>query len=172
MVASSIFWIRSERQAGRRVLGYTVWEIERLPNHWPAILNRLDGVIVPCQWNVEVFRRSGVVVPIHVVPHLPQFETRPGGPTPDVARLQARNRTLAASAGRFVFYTVGYWSNRKAPYLAIEAYLRAFRARDPVLMVVKTNHEDVTRLTRRWQNRFRRSHPPPTKAVAALVGGG
>ena len=51
-------WIERERPGGRRILGYTVWELDDLPGHWPAILNRLDGVIVPCSFNVEVFRRS------------------------------------------------------------------------------------------------------------------
>jgi hypothetical protein len=35
------YWIDSEKRKGCRVFGYTVWELERLPNHWPEILNRL-----------------------------------------------------------------------------------------------------------------------------------
>ena len=38
----------------------------------------------------------------------------------------------------FVFYTIGRWDERKAVFLAIEAYLRAFTADDPVVLVVKT----------------------------------
>src|SRR5690606_30421380 len=40
-------WLARERAPGRRILGYTVWELERLPPHWPAILNQLDGVLLP-----------------------------------------------------------------------------------------------------------------------------
>ena len=160
--------MEQERQQGRRIFGYTVWELERLPAHWPGILNRLDGVLVPCRWNEEVFRRSGVTVPIHVVPHLSQFEELPAPSAADRARLLARLGGLQPQ-GRFVFYTVGYWSHRKAPYLAAQAYWRAFDASDPVLMIVKTSARDITRWHRHWRNGFRLRHPAPHKAVAELA---
>jgi len=145
--------IARERPKGRRVLGYTVWELERLPDHWPAILNQLDGVIVPCKWNVEVFRNSGVTVPIHVVAHISQFERYEMVTESDQKTLRSHLGKYAEH-DRFVFYSIGYWSNRKAPYLAIEAFLQAFDANDPVLMVVKTNAKDVTRWHRHWRNGF------------------
>lgn len=162
-------WIEVERKPGRRVLGYTVWELERLPDHWPAILNRLDGVIVPCHWNVEVFRNSGVHVPIHVVPHLSQFEYLDPVTDADRAAIRWRLGAESAAPGRFTFNTVGFWSNRKAPYLALEAYLRAFSAADPVQLVIKTSTNDITRSHRHWRNGFRRRHPSPRVAVEQLL---
>ena len=41
-----------------------------------------------------------------------------------------------------VYYTIAEWNERKAPFLAIEAYLRAFTGRDRVLLLVKTSHFD------------------------------
>jgi len=161
-------WIERERRPGRRILGYTVWELERLPDHWPAILNRLDGVIVPCRWNEQVFRNSGVTVPIHVVPHLSQFEAMPAASAEDHAALQERLGPVLASKP-FVYYTVGFWSHRKAPYLALEAYWRAFDAGDPVLMVVKTCAKDITRWHRRWYNAFRLRHPSPLQTVEMMA---
>ncbi|WP_282344553.1 MULTISPECIES: hypothetical protein [Pseudomonas] len=159
--------IEQERQAGRRILGYTVWELENLPTHWPEILNQLDAVLVPCQWNVEVFRRAGVNVPIHVVPHLPQFEGL--AEAAPAARAALRARLPRDDRKRFVFYTVGYWSNRKAPYLALEAYWKAFDASDPVLMIVKTSRNDITQWHRHWRNGFRLRHPSPARSVARLA---
>ncbi|WP_313514281.1 glycosyltransferase [Pseudomonas sp.] len=161
--------IEQERREGRRILGYTVWELEMLPAHWPAILNRLDAVLVPCHWNVEVFRRSGVRVPIHVVPHLSQFEGIAEAGDAAHASLQARLPRTDGARRRLVFYTVGYWSNRKAPYLALEAYWKAFDANDPVLMIVKTSRNDITRWHRHWRNGFRRRHPSPIDSVARLA---
>lgn len=161
-------WIERERREGRRIFGYTVWELEKLPDHWPQILNQLDGVIVPCSWNLEVFRRSGVTVPIHVVAHLSQFEDMPAPSTHDLTALLNRLGGEAALRDRFVFYTVGFWSNRKAPYLAVEAYLRAFDASDPVLMIVKTSAKDITKWHRHWRNAFRLRHPSPVKSIAGL----
>ncbi|RZI98035.1 MAG: glycosyltransferase family 1 protein, partial [Haliea sp.] len=161
--------IDQEAAAGRRIFGYTVWELDVLPAHWPAILNRLDGVLVPCQWNVEVFRRSGVTVPISVVPHLSQFADMPE--TTDAARsaLRARLPRARPGASPYVFYTIGFWSNRKAPYLALEAYLQAFTADDAVLMVIKTSARDITRWHRHWRHLFRLRHPSPAREVARLL---
>lgn len=161
--------IEDARAAGRRVFGYTVWELETLPRHWPAILNRLDGVIVPCRWNVEVFRNSGVSVPIHVVPHLSQFASPDHGlgAAQDPARLEAGEEAFAP--GRFMFYTIGFWSNRKAPELVARAFVRAFGANEPVSLVIKTSRNDITRRHRHWRNLFHRRHPSPKETVRRLV---
>ncbi|MDQ2079896.1 glycosyltransferase [Xanthobacteraceae bacterium Astr-EGSB] len=165
-------WIARERAPGRRIFGYTVWELERLPSHWPDILNQLDGVMVPCRWNEKVFRNSGVKVPIHVVPHLSQFEGLPPCSEADRRTVSDRIgrvlRTGPDGTGRFVFYTIGFWSNRKAPYLALEAYWRAFDADDPVVMVVKTSDKDITRWIRHWRSCFRRRHPSPIRSARLL----
>ncbi|MBF0182626.1 MAG: tetratricopeptide repeat protein [Magnetococcales bacterium] len=133
-------WIARERRPGRRILGYTVWEMDRLPSHWPAILNHLDAVLVPCVWNRTRFREAGVMVPIHVVPHLPQFASgQRAAPTrPPIDE--------EALTGRFVFYTIGTWIARKAPFLVMEAFARAFAPDDPVALVVKTGARDNMRL--------------------------
>lgn len=165
-------WIARERAPGRKIFGYTVWELERLPSHWPDILNQLDGVLVPCRWNEKVFRNSGVRAPIHVVPHLSQFEGLP--PCSEVDRRMMADRiggafrTGSDLKERLVFYTIGLWSNRKAPYLALEAYWRAFDADDSVVMVVKTSDKDITRWIRHWRSRFRRRHPSPVRSARLL----
>lgn len=161
--------IEQERSHGRRVFGYTVWELETLPQHWPEILNRLDGVLVPCEWNVDVFRRSGVSVPIHVVPHISQFEDFPGAGQAAHAVLQNRLGHTWSKPAPFVFYTVGFWSNRKAPYLALEAYLQAFNGNDPVLLVMKTSKNDITGWHRHWRNGFRLRHPSPARHIAKML---
>ena len=49
----------------------TMHELDHLPEakqHWPAVLNRLDLVITPTEWNREVWQREGVTTPIAVVP--------------------------------------------------------------------------------------------------------
>jgi glycosyltransferase involved in cell wall biosynthesis len=40
---------------------------------------------------------------------------------------------------RFVFYSIGAWNARKAPWDLINAYLLAFEKRQPVLLVIKTD---------------------------------
>jgi glycosyltransferase involved in cell wall biosynthesis len=161
-------WIERERRAGRRILGYTVWELEHLPPHWPAILNQLDGLLLPCHWNVQVFRDSGVTVPLHVVPHLSQFEGLDATRPDDALDGRWRERLQAAGAGpdALVFYAIGFWSNRKAMDRVLEAFVQAFDARDPVALVLKTSRNDITRWHRHWRNGFRLRHPSPAATVA------
>jgi glycosyltransferase involved in cell wall biosynthesis len=104
-----------------------------------------------------------------VVPHLSQFEDIGEAGAAAHASLQARLPRTDGDRQRLVFYTVGYWSNRKAPYLALEAYWKAFDANDPVLMIVKTSRNDITRWQRHWRNGFRLRHPSPASSVARLA---
>ena len=60
-------------EPGKANFAYCTWESDRIPAHWPAILNRFDGVLVPSTFNAEVFRAGGVTVPLHVVPHIRQI---------------------------------------------------------------------------------------------------
>lgn len=155
------------RALGKRVFGYTVWEHETLPLHWPAILNTLDAVLLPCSWNIQVFQQSGVKVPVHVVAHLPQVaETEPS-----LAEQQALRKRLGATIadGSFIFYNINFWSERKAPLLTIRAFLTAFTAADQVVLIVKTTHNDVTRYVRRLKHAFRLTHPSPLEALPALL---
>src|SRR5262245_66669261 len=50
-------WAKQEK--GKRLIGYTVWETDHLPHHWPQLLNPLDRIFVPCNWNREVFQTCG-----------------------------------------------------------------------------------------------------------------
>lgn len=108
-------------------IAHTVWESDRLPQHWPALLDATDLVIVPTEWNREVFTGSGVHTPVAVVPHV-ATAPRPGD----------RGTALRVRDDDFVFYTIGRWDERKAVFLAVRAFLDAFTAADPVVLVVKT----------------------------------
>ena len=49
-------------------VAFTMWESSRISADAVGHLNRAQAVIVPCLYNAEGFRASGVTVPIHVVP--------------------------------------------------------------------------------------------------------
>ncbi len=108
-------------------VAHTVWETDRAPKHWPDLLNATDLVLVPTGWNRDVFVASGVEVPVRVVPHV-VCEPVPGD----------RGTPLAIPDDRFVFYSIGRWDQRKAMFHTVRAYLDAFTADDPVVLVVKT----------------------------------
>jgi len=118
-------WRKQEN--GKRVIGYTVWETDQLPPHWPPLLNMLDQLLVPCSWNKNVFKRCNVGVPIAVIPHIL-----------DAGRPATGEMTFNVEPGVFVFYIIGTWTARKGIQQTIQCYLDTFTARDPTLLVIKT----------------------------------
>jgi glycosyltransferase involved in cell wall biosynthesis len=147
------------------IIVHTVWETDRLPSRWAPLLNSSEGVIVPTEWNRELFAASGVSVPIEVIPHV-ACEPLPGD----------RGEALAIPDDVFVFYMISRWDERKIPALAIQAFLEAFTADDPVALVVKTGQLAEVRppdqwgrssprfLTTDWQiARLLRRHPRPPR---------
>jgi glycosyltransferase involved in cell wall biosynthesis len=108
-------------------VAHTVWESDRLPHHWPELLNDTDLVIVPTDWNRTVFLAGGVHVPVAVVPHV-VAEPAPGD----------CGEPLGIPDDHVVFYAIGRWDERKAVFRTVRAFLDAFTARDPVTLVVKT----------------------------------
>jgi glycosyltransferase involved in cell wall biosynthesis len=118
---------------GTPLVGHTVWETDRLPTHWPALLEQADLVVLPTEWNREVFRRSGVRAPIAVAPHIA------AGPH---AASSAVWNAIPDSA--FVVYSIAPWTARKALGHVVRAYQSAFAGRDDTLLVLKTSAEDFT----------------------------
>jgi|WetSurMetagenome_2_1015567.scaffolds.fasta_scaffold61048_2 hypothetical protein len=121
------YWIDNEKD--KRIIGYTVWETDKLPAHWPKLLNLVDHVLVPCQWNKEVFIKSGVCKPIDVIPHI--FDGF-------IPSSDGHGLPWDINPSDFVFYTIETWTARKAVWNTIKYYLDTFTGRDPVLLVVKT----------------------------------
>lgn len=149
-------WQREE--PGKTLLVMTVWELDRLQPHWPGILNHTHGVMVPCAWNREVFRANGVTVPIAVIPHVaPETTPTMAPPLPGVRD------------DDFVFYSIASWRERNAPHLTLEAYLRAFRAEDPVALVLKTSRTNERRYFRGfWNYRVRRHFDTTARQIAQV----
>ena len=161
-------WCRRQNPGARLVL-YTTWETDRIPKHWPEMLNQADLILVPCDWNREVFRACGVTPPIAVVPHM--FDP-PGASEPEPAP------PFSIPDDVFVFYTIGAWNPRKAVALTIRCFLETFTSRDPVALVVKTSRLDHCRRLHRWHPLARWSYrlmrmslfPRPCPRVVLLTG--
>lgn len=161
------YWLAREAGRGGKVWGYVAWETDCLPRHWPALLNQMHGLFVPSEWIRRVFQQSGVTRPVVALPHLSQFE---GQPPPEASLTQLRRRLgLTRQPTPFIFTTVGQWVPRKGMDLVLDAYWRAFRADDPVLLVVKTSHYDFSYPRRRsWRSRFRYRHPTVPETIGRL----
>jgi glycosyltransferase involved in cell wall biosynthesis len=122
------------------LVAHTVWEAQELQAHWRSILNSCDAVIVPTAWNADAFRAAGIVSPTTVVPH---------AASPDVADPASGEwlgPAVLDAGSSFVVHSIASWTARKAPWLTVEAYARAFRPEDDTLLVLRTDvsaHEDA-----------------------------
>lgn len=161
-------------EPGKKLIGITVWETDRLLDGWLETLQLMDGLIVPCHWNESVFRTSGVTCPIHVAPYLPVNYEDTG----------SKQELIGVPNSHFVFYVIGNWADRKGMNLTLESFCRAFTSRDPVTLVIKTGY--VNEMRKRpgfwWRHfgwrietaardirRILRSHKSPPQVVAMTL---
>lgn len=107
-----------------RVVGHSVWELEVLPQRFIDSVACVDEIWVPTEWNKRAYEEA-MQKPIHVLPHIAEA-TEPG-----MCPIEIDDDT------RMVLLDSA-WDWRKRPDRAIEAYLHAFTADDPVVLVVKT----------------------------------
>lgn len=112
---------------GIKNIGYTVWETSKIPEQWVSMCNGMDEIWVPCDWNVEVFKSSGVTVPVKKVPHAIQIDT-----------LQANKTFFGFPEDKYLFYSIFQWSARKNPEGLLRAYFSEFTSADNVCLVLKT----------------------------------
>jgi glycosyltransferase involved in cell wall biosynthesis len=121
---------------GVPLVSHTVWEAPELQRHWPALLNGCDGVVVPTQWNADAFVQAGVSIPIAVVPHAVNMDETD---TPGAADSAWLGRDGINVGHSFVVHSVASWTPRKAPWLTVEAYARAFGPDDDTILVLRTD---------------------------------
>lgn len=122
---------------GRDTVVFTMWETTRIRKQWVDIINGARALIVPCRWNAEGFRASGVTVPIHVVPlgvdpaegFVPKDPSPPGRPF------------TVGMAGR-----VAHGGVRKGLQEGIDAFAQAFPKGEDVRLLLKVFPDCVPRL--------------------------
>jgi glycosyltransferase involved in cell wall biosynthesis len=113
----------------RRNYAYFAWEDSRIPADWSRAFNRhLDGVMVPSAHVRDVLARSGVAVPVGVVPYGVEPEPEGEDPAPLPRPLEKRFRFLHVSTG----------FPRKGCDVLIRAFTREFSRRDDVCLILKT----------------------------------
>tara|TARA_Y100000310_G_scaffold241139_1_gene245056 strand:- start:11162 stop:12280 length:1119 start_codon:yes stop_codon:yes gene_type:complete len=114
-------------------IGYAAWETDSLPFGWASFLNQMNEVWVPSEWNVEVFKKSGVTVPVYCMPHVID--------PPDLTT------AIDVSVGdpeTFVFYSIFQWIERKNPIGLMKAFLSEFRPEENVVLIMKSYRLDTS----------------------------
>jgi len=123
------FW-EKYKEPGKLMINQTIWETTKLHPDWvPYINNNADKLLVPTQWNVDVFRDSGVTIPIGCVPHCLDKN--------DSDNVECYN-IPGIDDSTFVFGFVSQWNERKDPLSLLKAYWYAFQKNEDVALVLKT----------------------------------
>ncbi|MFL1677414.1 glycosyltransferase [Paenibacillus thiaminolyticus] len=119
------------KNEGKYKIGYTMLEVDGVPEEWVHQCNRMDEIWVPSQFNAETFRNSGVRVPIRIMPL---------GVDPNYFHPGIRS---ARFSDRFTFLSVFEWGERKNPEDMLRTFANVF-ANDNVLLVCKIMNADPT----------------------------
>jgi len=108
-----------------RQWGITMTEGTKLPDGWADACNeRCERIIVPCEHNAEAFEKSGVKVPIHIMP---------GGTCPVEFPL-----LTSPPSNPYTFLALADRGARKGWVEVWQAFFAAFQGVDNVRLVIKT----------------------------------
>lgn len=110
----------------RATVAFTMWETDRLPREAVQKLNQCQAIVVPCEWNRDAFKASGVRRPITVVPLGVDCDRPRRGP-----RVPGQPFRFGM-AGR-----IRNGENRKGLNEGMAAFTKAFPASADVELVVK-----------------------------------
>jgi len=120
---------------GKKVIGYTVWETNILKSEWVTYINQVSEVWCPSSYNKEVFEKSGVSIPVKVVPHL-FFKNE----LPKKSNVSIRD----AIDRYYTFYNISEYNERKNIKGLLETYCQTFTSKDRVQLILKTHYKDYS----------------------------
>jgi glycosyltransferase involved in cell wall biosynthesis len=153
------------REIDKMNIGYCVWETDKLHPDWPGYINEnVNLCMVSCAWNVEVYKRSGVTIPVVSIPHglnISEYDNvKPysvGGVDPDA----------------YKFYSVFQFTERKNPTALLHAYWSAFCNGENVALILKTykdgfsdkDKKDLSHLIKSIKNMLVLDDYPPVYVI-------
>jgi GT2 family glycosyltransferase len=118
------------KNGGKYRIGYTMLEVDGIPEDWILQANELDEVWVPSTFNRQTFLDSGLKAPVYVMPL---------GVNPDYFNMKIN---AYRPSQRYTFLSIFEWGERKAPEILLRAYHHAFTRRDDVLLLLKVINTD------------------------------
>ena len=111
----------------RRRIGYTMLEVDGVPGNWVQYCNTyLTELWVPSTFNQHTFKKSGVRIPIHVMPLGVDVNTY----NPQVVPLLPKE-------DKFSFLCVAEWGERKNIHLLMRAFQAEFTKKEAVQLILR-----------------------------------
>lgn len=127
------FFVHHFKGAKRRI-GYTMLEVDGVPANWVQYCNNyLTELWVPSTFNAQTFKKSGVRIPIRVVP----LGT-------DVDRYNPFIKALLPPTDKHRFLSVCEMGERKNVHMLMRAFQTEFKKNEPVELILKVYSNDPT----------------------------
>ena len=129
------------KKAGK-IIGFTVWETDRVPSSWVESINKscVDEVHIPSEHNKTAYLNSGVKKPLVVKPHhffpekLPLRE--------DVTITSVDGKKLDTK--KFTFYNVSECTLRKGIKDSLKVFSEVYGDRKDVQYLLKLHYKNYT----------------------------
>ena len=127
-------------QCSSKNVNLTVWETSSIPIEWQRDYEyyKPDMVIVPCEWNRQVFKECVPNLICEKVPHIVEPHTistdENGYPK---MQLKPINLPIGLTS-KFVVLTMSQWTKRKGFDKLIQAFTAEFGNNEDALLVIKT----------------------------------
>jgi len=115
------------------------WETDKVPAEWQENYDyyKPDVIIVPSQWNKDVFEQTGTKC--EIVPHVIENVSDTPREIPNLSNVLDK---------KFVILTSSQWTHRKGFDILLKAYFSEFGQSEDVALVLKT-YDSVTHKTDR-----------------------
>jgi hypothetical protein len=116
-------------------IAYFYWEADRLPRSWSRSLNRVDELWVPCKLVRDACIRAKFDGPIRIIPTpCSVWETEVNVVIPS-----SFSKDFVVGDDVYKFYSIFQWHNRKGYKELLNAYYKAFKENDNVILILKVN---------------------------------
>ena len=123
----------------KKVIGYSVWETEKLPKSWIGFINNsVDILQVPSTFNKRIYRKSGITIPIEIKPHL--FFKEKLFDKKDIQITSVDGKIL--DNNKFTFYNISEFTERKGIEDSLKVFSEVFGKNNDVQFLIKTHYKD------------------------------
>jgi glycosyltransferase involved in cell wall biosynthesis len=125
----------------KRVIGYTVWETNKLPYLWVESINDcVDEVWCPSSYNQFVFKESGVKIPVKVFPHVFMPKELPSKKSVLMNLLDGE--VVNTEDSYYTFYNISELNPRKGVEDLVKTFCDAFSSKDKVRLILKVHYKN------------------------------
>lgn len=133
----------------KKVIGYTVWETSKLPDDWVININNcVDEVWCPSKYNQDVFKNSGVNIPIKVFPHV---FLKKELPSKECVNFEFYNKTNSIDYNDcYTFYNISELNSRKGVEDLVDSFCESFTKDDNVRLILKVHYKNYDESNKKY----------------------